>query len=157
VRLDASLRDTGVLLEPTSVVAKAWDHIERIGARARSWTPQRVLVTGAGPIGLLAALLARQRGCELHVYDRARGGVKRELVERLGGHYHHESVEAACAARCDVVIECTGASPVIAAVIGHNAPAAIVCLAGLSSGMHRIAYDFTALNRAMVLQNDVVF
>jgi threonine dehydrogenase-like Zn-dependent dehydrogenase len=45
-----------VLLEPTSVVAKAWEHIERIAARA-VWSPEVVLVTGAGPLGLLAALL----------------------------------------------------------------------------------------------------
>ena len=32
---------------------------------ARSWFQPRVaLITGAGPIGLLAALLARQRGLE---------------------------------------------------------------------------------------------
>lgn len=157
VAVDARLRDTGVLLEPASVVAKAWDHIERIGRRSRSWQPRRVLITGAGPIGLLAALMARQRDCELHVYDRDHEGPKRDLVERLGGRYHCESAEAACAARCDVILECTGASEVIAAVIGRNAPAAIVCLTGLSSGEHRICYDFTALNRAMVLQNDVVF
>src|SRR4051812_8931594 len=47
VRLDPALADVGVLLEPTSVVAKAWDQIERVGAR--SWfAPERVLVTGAG-------------------------------------------------------------------------------------------------------------
>ena len=57
-----------MLLEPTSVVAKAWDHIERIGHRAE-WQPQTVLVTGAGPIGLLAALLGTQRGL-----DRPRAG-----------------------------------------------------------------------------------
>src|SRR4051812_43831158 len=34
VRLDPALEDVGVLLEPTSVVAKAWEQIERIGARA---------------------------------------------------------------------------------------------------------------------------
>ncbi len=34
VRLDPSLSSVGVLLEPTSVVAKAWDHIERIGRRS---------------------------------------------------------------------------------------------------------------------------
>ena len=43
------------------LVAKAWDHIEKIGRRA-AWAPQKVLITGAGPIGLLAALLATQRG-----------------------------------------------------------------------------------------------
>ena len=38
VKVDPALGDLGVLLEPTTVVAKAWDHIERIGARAL-WEP----------------------------------------------------------------------------------------------------------------------
>jgi threonine dehydrogenase-like Zn-dependent dehydrogenase len=50
-----------VLLEPASVVAKAWEHLEWIGRRAH-WQPRRVLVTGAGPVGLLAALMGVQRG-----------------------------------------------------------------------------------------------
>src|ERR1700728_2248528 len=62
VKVDASLAIRGVLLEPTSVVAKAWDHTERIGRRARSWQPKTLLVTGAGPVGLLAALMGAQRG-----------------------------------------------------------------------------------------------
>ena len=33
VKVDPTLGLFGVLLEPTSVVAKAWEHIERIGAR----------------------------------------------------------------------------------------------------------------------------
>lgn len=157
VRIDSKLREVGVLLEPASVVAKAWDHIERIGQRSVSWRAQRVLITGAGPIGLLAALLAHQRGCELHVYDRDRGEAKRMLVEQLGGQYHCESIEAASALAADVIIECTGAASVIAHVIGSNAPGAIVCLAGLSSGAHHIRFDFNELNREMVLQNDVIF
>lgn len=48
-----------VLLKPATVVAKAWDHIERIGRRS-TWTPRNVLITGAGPIGLLAGLITRQ-------------------------------------------------------------------------------------------------
>lgn len=157
VPVPAALRETGVLLEPCSVVAKAWDHIEHIGARTDSWKPQRVLITGAGTIGLLAALLARQRECDVSVYDREQGGVKQRLVERLGGKYHSRSIEEACAFGPDVVIECTGAAEVVAAVIARDAPAGIVCLAGLSSGVHRVAYDFSAFNRNMVLENDVVF
>ena len=75
IKLDPGLEDVGVLLEPTSVVAKAWEQIERIGSRA-TFAARSVLVTGAGPIGLLAALLAAQRGYELHVLDRATGGPK---------------------------------------------------------------------------------
>lgn len=157
VFIDPGLRETGVLLEPASVVAKAWDHIERIGERSRAWSARRVLVTGAGPIGLLAALMAKQRDCELHVYDRHEGGMKPTLVTELGGEYHSGALEDLHRLEPDVVIECTGAAPVIVGVIGNNAASAIVCLTGLSSGSHRIKQDVTELNRTMVLENDVVF
>lgn len=157
VRVDPGLRKCGVLMEPASVVAKGWSNIDYIGSRARSWRPDVVLVTGAGTIGLLAALMAYQRGCELHVYDRDRDQAKRDLVERLGGRYHCDSLAELTALEPDVVVECTGAPAVVAEVIGHNAPGAIVCLAGLSAGKHMLAYDFTRLNRSMVLENDVVF
>jgi threonine dehydrogenase-like Zn-dependent dehydrogenase len=73
VKLAPGLARVGVLLEPASVVAKAWEHVERIGARA-AWRPARALVTGAGPVGLLAALLGAQRGLEVRVFDRVAGG-----------------------------------------------------------------------------------
>src|SRR5690348_8201789 len=82
VRLPPHLERTGVLLEPASVVAKAWEHIERIGRRA-AWQPRRVLVTGAGPIGLLAGLLGVQRGLEVHVLDLVTEGPKPALVRDL--------------------------------------------------------------------------
>src|SRR5215217_9312998 len=89
--LDPSLESVGVLMEPTTIVAKAWDHIERIAARA--YTEQRrVLVTGAGPIGLLAALLASQRELEVHVLDRVEAELKPSLVRDLGATYHHGSI-----------------------------------------------------------------
>src|SRR5256885_1290616 len=43
VRVDPGLGVLGVLLEPTTVVAKAWDHIGMIGRRT-FWDPQTVLV-----------------------------------------------------------------------------------------------------------------
>ena len=46
------------MLEPTTVVAKAWEPIAAVGQRA-FWEPRTVVVTGAGPIGLLAALLGK--------------------------------------------------------------------------------------------------
>ena len=68
IAIDPALGTLGVLLEPTTVVAKAWDHIEKIGHRA-AWAPTTALITGAGPIGLLAALLSVQRGYETYVLD----------------------------------------------------------------------------------------
>ena len=35
IPIDPALGHLGVLLEPTSVVAKAWEQVERIGARAQ--------------------------------------------------------------------------------------------------------------------------
>lgn len=155
VKVDPSLGDLGVLLEPTTVVAKAWDHIERIGRRAE-WHPVKVLVTGAGPIGLLAALLAVQRGLETHVLDQVVDGLKPELVAELGATYHHGSIEEA-AVNADVVIECTGVSQLILDAMLHNTPDGIICLTGVSSGGREFNVDAGQLNRAMVLQNEVVF
>src|SRR5712672_3123712 len=117
VRIDPALGILGVLTEPASVVAKAWDHIERIGARARGWGPRRVLVTGAGPIGLLAALMGAQRGLEVHVLDHNKSGPKPTLVRSLGGTYHTNGTTDVEALRPVILIECTGVPEVIRDVL----------------------------------------
>jgi threonine dehydrogenase-like Zn-dependent dehydrogenase len=157
VRVDAKLAATGVLLEPASIVAKAWEHIERIGHRFGSWSPHRVLVTGAGPIGLLAALMGTQRGHEVHVYDRIVGGIKPQLIHDLGAKYHAPELGALDGLQPDIVLECTGAAAVIIDVVNRLAPDGIVCLAGVSSGGHKVTIDIGLLNRELVLENTVVF
>jgi len=155
VKVDPGLGELGVLLEPTTVVAKAWDHVERIGKRA-DWQPKKVLITGAGPIGLLAALLGRQRDLEVHVLDQVADGLKPELVAALGATYHHGSVSDA-AIEADVVIECTGVGQLIFDVMETTATDGIVCLTGVSSGGRSLPIDAGLLNRRLVLGNDVVF
>ncbi len=157
LRLDPALGGAGVLMEPTSVVAKAWDEIERIGSR--SWfDPQRVLVTGAGPIGLLAAMLGRQRGLDVHVLDRVESGAKPELVAALGATYHTEGFDEAVAdVLPDVVIEATGVPSLVMAAMARTTPYGIVCLTGISAPGKRTAVDAGELNRSIVLDNDVVF
>ncbi|MHB1534392.1 MAG: glucose 1-dehydrogenase [Acidimicrobiales bacterium] len=155
VKVDPSLGDLGVLLEPTTVVAKAWDHIERIGSRAR-FEPKTVLITGGGPIGLLAALLARQRGLEVHVLDQVTDGLKPQLVADLGATYHHGSV-ADTKVVPDISIECTGVGQLIFDLMEVSGQNGIVCLTGVSSGGRSLPIDAGLLNRHMVLENDVVF
>ena len=155
VKVDARLGELGVLLEPASVVAKVWDHIERIGRRS-AFLPRRVLVTGAGPIGLLAALLGVQRGLDVHVLDRVQEGRKPEIVAALGATYHSAGIEEA--GRCsDVVIECTGAPDVVLGAIAVARPCGIVCLTGLSAPGSALSVDVGALTREVVLENNVVF
>jgi glucose 1-dehydrogenase len=155
VKVDPALERTGVLLEPTSVVAKAWDHIERIASRA-VWSPEVVLVIGAGPIGLLAALLAVQRGLEVHVLDRVTTGPKPALVADLGATYHTGTVTEAVP-HADVIVECTGAGQLVVDAIAKAGPDGIVCLTGVSSAGRTLTIDAGALNRELVLENGVVF
>ena len=156
LKVDPALGDLGVLLEPASVVAKAWDHIERVGRRFHSWEPRRLLVTGSGPIGLLAALMGMQRNYEVYVLDRATDGLKPALVRDLGALYLAGAIDDIIELAPDVVIECTGAPSVIAGVLGRSAPSGIVCLAGIG-GNHDSSFDIGQFNRTMVLNNDVVF
>ncbi len=116
VKLDPRLTDLGMLMEPTAVVAKAWEQVEKVGSRA--WfEPKTALVTGAGPIGLLAALLGVQRGLDVHVLDRVTAGPKPELVADLGATYHHGGLDDAVAhIKPDIVIEATG----VAQVVSHR-------------------------------------
>jgi threonine dehydrogenase-like Zn-dependent dehydrogenase len=156
VKLDPALGILGVLLEPASILAKAWNHIERIGQRARGWQPTCVLITGAGPIGLLAALLGAQRGIAVHVLDRNQSGPKLDLVRALGGTYHSDAPSLGRLAP-DILIECTGSPAVIRDCLAATAPAGIVCLAGVTEPGSRFELDVGALNRVMVLDNDCVF
>ena len=156
VKLDPRLEDVGMLMEPTTVVAKAWEQVERIGARA--WfEPRTVLVTGAGPIGLLAALLATQRGLDVHVLDRVVDGPKPKLVEDLGATYHADPIDKLTKGlRPDVVIEATGVAELVLGAMANTAAYGIVCLTGVSSGGRHIPVDAGVLNRDIVLENDAV-
>jgi len=154
IKLDPALGPLGVLIEPASVVAKAWQHVRRIGGRAPAWTPRVALVTGAGPVGLLAALMAKQMGLVVHVLDHNDTGPKPKLVAALGATFHLALDDVPCP---DIVIECTGAPSVILDVLGRSAPDGILCLAGVSSGGRQFPLDVGGLNRNMVLENHVVF
>jgi glucose 1-dehydrogenase len=157
VKVAPSLGVAGVLLEPTSVVAKAWDHTERIGHRSRSWQPKTLLVTGAGPVGLLAALMGAQRGLEVHVLDHYDNLLKRRLLNALGAIYHAESLQNLNGFKPDILMECSGAPSVVRDVLGRTAASGIICLVGVTSPGHDFDVDIGLLNRTMVLDNDTVF
>ena len=155
VQVPSSLGERAVLVEPASILAKAWEHVAAIGSRAR-WEPATVLVTGAGPIGLLAALMGRRRGLEVRVFDRVTTGPKPGLVEELGATYHVGEVSAA-AVDADIVIECTGVASIVFDVMRRTARNGIVCLTGVTSHTRSLAVPAGEISRDLVLENDVVF
>ncbi len=155
VRLDPGLGDCGVLLEPASVLAKAWEQTDRIFTRA-SWRPRVALVTGAGPIGLFAALLGVQRGLEVHVLDQTDTGPKPGLVTDLGGTFHTGDAKD-IGVTPDVVIECTGHGPLVFDLADVVAPDAVICLTGISSGTRTVTAGLDQVNKEIVLENTVLF
>jgi threonine dehydrogenase-like Zn-dependent dehydrogenase len=154
MKVDPSLGLLGVLLEPTTVVAKAWEQIAAVGQRA-FWEPRTVLVTGAGPIGLLAALVGKQRGLEVHVLDRVESGPKPDLVRAIGATYHTGSVTGV-GFEPDVIVECTGVGEVIADSVQAVGAGGIVCLTGVGSGGRTVGLATADVASAMVLRNNVV-
>jgi threonine dehydrogenase-like Zn-dependent dehydrogenase len=155
VFLPPSLRRTGVLMEPSSVVAKAWEQIDHVSSRLHAYRPRRTLITGAGPIGLLAALMAAQRGYEVTVLDRVNEGVKPKLVRELGATYCSSLDELR--EEPELIVECTGVGSVVGGALKKLARNGIMCLAGLSTGKHAVQLSSSELNNALVLENEVVF
>jgi len=154
IRIDSKLGIQGVLLEPMSVVTKALEHGMAVGKRA-FWEPQTVLVTGAGPVGLLAALLASEVGLEVHVLDRVESGSKPELVRALGATYHSCGVSDLGFAP-DLILECTGVGQLISGSMRIIAASGVVCLIGMGQGGPVPKVRSADLASQAVLKNNIV-
>jgi threonine dehydrogenase-like Zn-dependent dehydrogenase len=125
-----------------------------IGRRS-FWEPKTALITGAGPVGLLAALFAKLYGLEVHVLDRIEGGAKADLVRELGGVYHSCNVKD-LDFEPDTIIECTGVGQVISESIQKIGANGIVCLAGIGHGGATRALNLADVASTAVLRNNVI-
>lgn len=153
-KVDPSLGLLAVLLEPTTVVAKAWELVAGMRARA-FWEPRRVLVTGAGPIGMLAAMIGVRAGLDVHVLDRVTEGAKPQLVHDVGATYHSGAVTDV-GFQPDIVIECTGVGSVIVDAIRVVGSGGVLCLTGVGTGGPASGLSPADVAKALVLQNNVI-
>ena len=153
IKVNPSLGILGVLLEPMTVITKALEQVLMVGQRAY-WEPRTALVTGAGPIGLLAALRLCTRELQVHVLDRFDSGPKPALVRDLGATFHTGSV-LDLGFNPDVIVECTGVGSVIADSIQQLGSGGIICLTGIGAGgaTGRVVADMAS---AAVLKNNVI-
>lgn len=113
--------EAGALLEPLAVAVWAC-------RRGRVAEGERVLVTGAGPVGLLVAQVAAAWGAEAMVVDvnPARLTVAGSFsgVRPVGAQASVDGV--------DVLIECSGAAPALAAAVDCVRPAGTVVIVGMA-------------------------
>jgi glucose 1-dehydrogenase len=154
VKVEPRLGLIGVLLEPTTIVVKAWEHVIHVASRAR-WNPQTVVVTGDGPIGLLAALIGVQSGLEVHVLGLQRDGLKPELARLLGAHHHCAAISEA-GITPDLVIETTGSGKVVMEAVHAAAAGGVVCLTGLDGSRDELWVPASELAGQAVLKNLVL-
>ncbi len=145
-----ALGELGVLVEPMSVVCKALETAFYVSRRGPS-TPTRLLVTGAGPIGLLAAAAGVDAGLDVTALDRMRTGTKPDLVSALGATYTDDLGSLADGPRFDVVLECSGAPDVVArgaALLGQAG--VMVLIAGAAVEPGSVGTVLLRANAAMV-------
>lgn len=155
VPVDEALGDLGVLVEPASVVAKAAAHAAHFLQRSEV-RPRTALVTGAGPIGLLAALATTQYGLETYVVDIVEGGPKPDLVAALGATYHAGPIHELTISP-EVVIECTGIGSIVQQAGRIAAPGGVIALTGITGSAAEAELDLNLMNKNMVLSNKILF
>jgi threonine dehydrogenase-like Zn-dependent dehydrogenase len=162
VPLPDSLREVGVLLEPTTVAEKGVNQAYEIQRRLKVWRPERACVTGAGTIGLLVTLALRLRGLEVVCYSRRKGPYRNsDLVEELGATYvsSEEATLEEAAERhgpFDIVFEATGFSPLVFEAAGALGKNGVLVLSSVTGGSRTIEIDADRINQGFVLGNKVM-
>jgi threonine dehydrogenase-like Zn-dependent dehydrogenase len=162
VALPESLREVGVLLEPTTVAEKGINQAYEIQRRLRVWRPRRAAILGSGTIGLLAVLALRLRGLEVVCYSLPKAPyLNSDLVEELGGTYvSSQDMSIAEAAErygpFDLMCEATGFSPLVfeaAEALGKNG---VLVLASVTGGERTAEVPTDRINQSFVLGNKVM-
>ena len=115
----------GTLVEPTAVAVHAlW--------RAQVRAGERIAVIGAGPIGLLTGVVAREEGAEVTIVSRNPG--RAQSAERLGLRtVAPDDSAAAFAARPPaIVMECAGTASAAALALELVAPLGRLVVVGIA-------------------------
>jgi glucose 1-dehydrogenase len=168
VKIPPELREVGVLLEPLTVVEKGIRHAWAAQRRMKDWRPRKALILGAGPIGLLGAMVARLKGLETYVYARDTSAALTERVGAIGAAYIAQLDEKGQMVNhigelpkhfgpFDFVLEATGSEKVALSamrIIGLNG---ILCLTSVTGGESPMEICPACLNLELVLGNRSVF
>jgi L-iditol 2-dehydrogenase len=122
---DSIDEDSGALIEPLSVGVWA-------NRKAGTAIGSRVIVTGAGPIGILCGLVARAAGAaHVTILD-----VNRDRLRQASALGLDEALDARAGtplAEADVLLECTGVDSVARAGIQALRPAGTAVLVGMGA------------------------
>ena len=162
VGVPPELGEVGVLLEPVSVIEKGISQAYNIQKRLRIWQPRRAAVLGAGPIGLLATMILKQRGLDVTTFALEEPPyLNSDLTKALGAHYLSTRQTSLSEGSkrfgpFDVIFEATGFSPIAfeaMQVLGTNG---ILVLSSITGGGRSISVPADLINIGFVLGNKVM-
>ncbi len=163
VKVPTGLKHIGVLLEPMSIVEKGIVQAREIQRRLKVWQLKRAAVMGAGPIGLLAALVLRLEGVEVYSFARTpKPNPKATLLEEIGVRYvsTKEMTLADASAKFgafDLIFEATGVSSIVFEAAHVLAKNGVLVLSSITGGSHTTEVASDRLNLEFVLGNKVMF
>ncbi len=170
VRVPKEIVALGVLTEPLSVAEKAIDESLRVQAsrlpditNAGEWLRgRRCLVTGLGPIGLLAALALRLRDAEVYGVDIVDEiSVRPQWLAKIGGKYiDGRNVTpdrmTAVTGPIDLIFEATGVASLAFNLLDILALNGVYVLTGIPTGSRPLNIPGAELIRRLVLNNQVM-
>jgi threonine dehydrogenase-like Zn-dependent dehydrogenase len=164
VRVPPCLADVGVLVEPLTIAAKASVELAMI-LRRFPWEPVgvRALILGAGPIGLLGAMMIVSRNVEAIVYSREPADSPRAALLRSFGAQYVSAADVPLNQLSidnrpyDVIFEAVGNAWVAFSALDALAPNGVCILSGVPGGTAPVEIDLNSIMRNIVLKNQTVF
>ncbi|HEY2155299.1 MAG TPA: glucose 1-dehydrogenase [Isosphaeraceae bacterium] len=162
VKVPVELKHLGVLSEPASVCAKAIDQAYLAQQRLQVWKPKRAFVLGAGQIGLLATMMLRLRGLEVHTLATKPGPHRKsEIVEAYGATYvsTKQTPMADVVKRVgkpDIIFEATGNAEVCFRAMEALGLNGALIWTSITGGKHEVTVDGAKINLEWVLGNKLL-
>ena len=157
------LRDVGVLVEPLTIAEKALLAVNEIQKRL-PWGGRRhrAVVLGAGPVGLLGAMVLVNAGFDTWVYSRSpKPNAKAAVAEAVGARYissAQTSIEqmAEEVGNIDLIYEAVGASQFAFETLKHLGSNGIFVFTGVPRGEAPVVFDTERIMYNLVLKNQMV-
>src|SRR5215813_481619 len=158
------LEGVAVLVEPLSIAAKAADVFNTIHSRFGFDFPRlRGLILGAGPVGLLGAMVFQAQGIETHFFSREdEDGARADLVRTYGANYVSAGRTpldrlSERIGKIDVVFEAVGVPEVAFGALPALAANGVLILTGVPAERGPVSADLSRWMRDIVLKNQVIF
>ena len=170
-RVPASLRRSAVLTEPLTIAEKSLRQFVAI-RRRMPWLADadeaevlrgvRVLVLGAGPVGLLGAMLLRSHGLAVTVYSREDPADERaDIVRAIGGRYESANQLDVTGLEqriggVDMVYEAAGSARLSLDAAGALSPNGVFVVTGATGGSGQVDLAADAFLNRLVGGNRVI-